>query len=217
MKNRSRCYFCGEASTSREHVPPKCLFPLNQRTNLFVVPSCDLHNCFKSDDDEYLKFVLSISIKNTNKEKKQILESVLRAAAKSPEKYKTFSNFSSRVTVKITNTGEIQEATKLIIDEKRFHNILTHISRAIFFIHYKKVFKGSVNIVYDGRLFDDIEKNRIANEQSILIHEQFKQIGYIGSNQKTFKYCIFNKEREYFLGLIFYTTYLVIVLLNEDA
>lgn len=52
------CYACTEIATSREHVPPKCLFPAelgkNFRKGLITVPSCNIHNGKKSDDDEFL-------------------------------------------------------------------------------------------------------------------------------------------------------------------
>lgn len=64
---------CEEPGTSREHVPPKCLFPeqkdikdKNFRKNLITVPSCDLHNMSKSKDDEYLMQVIVGSIKSNN-------------------------------------------------------------------------------------------------------------------------------------------------------
>jgi len=54
------CYMCDQSSTSREHVPPRCLFPESKdvrgdfRQNLLTVPSCDEHNSGKSADDEFL-------------------------------------------------------------------------------------------------------------------------------------------------------------------
>lgn len=66
-----KCYMCERNATSREHVPPLCLFPevkdtkgINFRKNLITVPSCDIHNSKKSDDDEFLMLSLSGLIKN---------------------------------------------------------------------------------------------------------------------------------------------------------
>lgn len=57
-KSNESCYACDRLATSREHVPPKCLFPtelgVNLRKNLITVPSCEVHNQKKSDDDEFL-------------------------------------------------------------------------------------------------------------------------------------------------------------------
>ncbi|MES2784731.1 MAG: hypothetical protein V4684_04655 [Pseudomonadota bacterium] len=65
------CYACGLLATSREHVPPKNLFPerkdipqLDLRQDLITVPSCDLHNLAKSQDDEFLMVSLAGLIGN---------------------------------------------------------------------------------------------------------------------------------------------------------
>jgi hypothetical protein len=67
----SRCYYCGDAATSTEHVPPKCLFPESidaygedLRRNLITVPSCDVHNLAKSKDDEFLMVCLTTAVGN---------------------------------------------------------------------------------------------------------------------------------------------------------
>lgn len=68
-----RCYMCEQAATSREHVPPRCLFPESKdmggaqyRENLITVPSCDVHNMAKSRDDEFLMVSLAGIIGNNS-------------------------------------------------------------------------------------------------------------------------------------------------------
>jgi hypothetical protein len=56
------CYMCDQPATSKEHVPPRCLFPKGQRDRLITVPSCDTHNREKSQDDEYLRDVLNMTL-----------------------------------------------------------------------------------------------------------------------------------------------------------
>lgn len=53
------CYMCDRPGTTKEHVPPRCLFPEpkdldGHRRNLITVPSCEQHNSGKSADDEFL-------------------------------------------------------------------------------------------------------------------------------------------------------------------
>lgn len=67
--DKKECYWCGAPATSKEHIPPKCLFPeekdigkiynSNFRKDLITVPSCDEHNNQKSGDDEILCACLS--------------------------------------------------------------------------------------------------------------------------------------------------------------
>src|SRR4030081_910056 len=63
---KPHCYMCAARATSREHVPPRNLFPearenggVDYRLNLITVPSCDVHNSAKSDDDEFLMVSLA--------------------------------------------------------------------------------------------------------------------------------------------------------------
>lgn len=60
-RNSETCYMCAAPATSKEHVPPRCIFPRDPsyRKEFVRVPSCDKHNSEKSKNDEYLRFVLS--------------------------------------------------------------------------------------------------------------------------------------------------------------
>jgi hypothetical protein len=69
---KASCYWCGVSATSREHVPPQCLFSESKdikefyqqsfRLNLIKVPSCREHNLKRSKDDEYLMACLAARV-----------------------------------------------------------------------------------------------------------------------------------------------------------
>ncbi len=63
---KQTCYCCGEPATSKEHIPPKCIFPEDPkfRKNLITVPACDKHNSDKSLEDEFLMACITPSILN---------------------------------------------------------------------------------------------------------------------------------------------------------
>ncbi|MCD6049829.1 MAG: hypothetical protein K0Q55_1232, partial [Verrucomicrobia bacterium] len=50
------CYWCGGPSSSKEHVPPRGLFPPGKRNDLITVPACDAHNKDTSKLDEKFRF-----------------------------------------------------------------------------------------------------------------------------------------------------------------
>jgi hypothetical protein len=67
------CYMCSSLAISKEHVPPKTIFPeikdsgdVNYRDKLITVPSCDVHNNAKSSDDEFLLVSLAGIIGNNS-------------------------------------------------------------------------------------------------------------------------------------------------------
>jgi hypothetical protein len=88
---KETCYMCDEPSVSKEHTPPKCVFPSQKDSNgtdyrkkLITVPSCDIHNSAKSKDDEYLMMVLTSYFNNNQAAQDQIKSKIARAWAKSP-------------------------------------------------------------------------------------------------------------------------------------
>lgn len=85
-----RCYRCNKRATTREHVPPRCLFPgrrdadgIDYRSNLITVPSCDEHNLEKSSDDEFLMLSLSSLVGNNPLAYQQTITKVTRAMRRS--------------------------------------------------------------------------------------------------------------------------------------
>jgi hypothetical protein len=70
MSPRASCYMCESVGTTREHSPPRCLFPeskdledrANLRKNLITVPSCADHNPRLSKDDEYFLVIAASNL-----------------------------------------------------------------------------------------------------------------------------------------------------------
>ena len=56
---RETCYMCEAQATTKEHAPPRSLFPEGYRRNLITVPSCDRHNSDNSLDVEYVRNVIA--------------------------------------------------------------------------------------------------------------------------------------------------------------
>jgi len=58
-KNRGFCVICNELpATTDDHIPPKCIFAVRDRSNLLKLPTCVNCNNHSSKDDEYLRSVL---------------------------------------------------------------------------------------------------------------------------------------------------------------
>jgi len=61
------CIYCGNRkATTKDHVPPKCLFPLPRPGNLITVPCCEICNTKYGKDDERVRNLLT-SLKTTEK------------------------------------------------------------------------------------------------------------------------------------------------------
>jgi hypothetical protein len=134
MTKRS-CYWCKQPATSLEHVPPKCLFPVandtadgtSHREQLITVPSCDLHNGAKSDDDEYLLCVLAFNILNNPVGQQQAVSKVLRALKQAPRLAERVLGKAKEITIEDTTSGQLDSTLAFKIEDRRLQSAFEHI------------------------------------------------------------------------------------------
>lgn len=151
MKNEEICYWCGRLATSREHVPPKCLFPENKdvkeiydqsfRNNLITVPSCDEHNMEKSHDDEYLMACLSGRVGNNGIAYIHNATKVRRARDRNPNIIKVEKDDILKIN------GKEFPIQWIIVDNNRLMYSFEAIARGLYFYETKRNFNGYCKIV----------------------------------------------------------------------
>ncbi len=196
MELETKCYHCDSLATSREHVPPLCIFPeakdvrnMNFRKNLITVPSCDLHNSNKSHDDEFL-MVSVAGIVSNNKlgfvHNRTKIDRALRRKSK---------DFINKCIIKnnVEKTIIASTGTKFPVllgnpDVERLKNCFEHIAYGIWQHEFGNSFKGTVKIVLgflipqdnDGKTLDMFIKRKFQLEPGLL---EIK-----GSNPEVFTY-----------------------------
>lgn len=148
-----KCYMCSNPATSVEHVPPRCLFPekkdlplgIDLRKQLITVPSCDVHNTAKSQDDEYLLYLLLLNIPNNETATNHFFTKVQRAIQRNPTLIQKFSEKQLPVVAEDTITGEVHQTVAVQIDEERLASSLEHIGRALYYNHFGSSWEGDVS------------------------------------------------------------------------
>lgn len=91
-RNGNLCVYCGNAATTRDHVPPKGIFLEPRPHNLITVPACNECNGGFSEDDEkfrnYVSFAVSADNKfsATNEQRRLLDQSAMRGMRRSPKK-----------------------------------------------------------------------------------------------------------------------------------
>ena len=127
------CYFCESPATSREHVPPVCLFPdqkdledgVDYRRNLITVPSCDVHNSQKSKDDEYLQLILVHGYFNNKTCREHFRSKVVRALTRRPAMLAALYANRTHVTVDAEPTVAVD------IDRVRLNTALERVCQGL--------------------------------------------------------------------------------------
>ncbi len=161
--NTPSCYMCAGEATSREHAPPRCLFPETKdtpdrsdyRKNLVTVPSCELHNSEKSHDDEYLLFALAGSYTSSSIGLTQFLTKVHRAFERRPSKAANFVRRSSPVQLKRPDQADWEQGVQVLIDGARIDGVLSNCARALYHHHTRSKFQGPVEVLTNFTMYLD--------------------------------------------------------------
>ena len=148
---------CDRKATSREHVPPRCLFPelkdlpvgFDFRKNLVSVPSCAAHNSEKSKDDEFLMFLLSTAQRGNIHKQRHFSTKVLRAYRSSPSSYEAFMEKRRPIVLQREDGSEVVTAA-FEVNLERFNACMHHIACGLFFHHTRDKWLGESRVVTDA-------------------------------------------------------------------
>ena len=153
--NLDNCYWCNEKATTREHVPPRCLFPKKKdinfidnndyRQSLITVPSCDKHNTEKSHDDEYLMVCLGSKVGNNDIAFIHTNTKIRRALERKPHFFKSAID-------DVLHAGDREFPVQLVYaDNARLMHSFEAITRALIFHEFNFRYEGNCSIV--SRMF----------------------------------------------------------------
>lgn len=195
------CYCCDAKATSQEHAPPKCIFPtlkdangINYRKNLIKVPSCDIHNMAKSDDDEYLLGILTLNIVNNQQGNDQAMTKVLRALIRSKGLSKALLKEETPVIVHDEEANQSAESIAYRVDEVRVKNSFKQIALAIYYHHYRKKYSGSLLCHYESLVSlngnNAVKTNQHWESYREMTNDLFADSHEYGENNKIFTYQI---------------------------
>lgn len=221
------CYMCEKAVTSREHVPPKCLFPetkdlpkgFDLRRNLIRVPSCDEHNSQKSLDDEYLLFVLASAIQGNSHKQSHFDTKVMRAVQRKPHVFVSFLPELRPVRLQMTD-GRVGESACFKVNLDRFDRAIHHMACGIFYHHYKRKWLGNFR-VFTNALLDVTSKNapdvnKTIQEVGSTISRAFSSSAAFGDNDEIFSYKMYSDELDrHAIHMNFYEGFEITVLLDN--
>lgn len=154
---------CERTATSSEHVPPKCLFPelkdtkgLDFRKGLITVPSCDLHNSQKSDDDEFLMLSLSGLIKNNPVGNFHQLTKANRALKRKNKDFIEKQILRNHKYGKIKTTdGKFRTVSIGVPNVERLSNCLEHIAYGLYYHEFKERFDGEMKMILEFIEYND--------------------------------------------------------------
>jgi hypothetical protein len=140
VQAEKRCYLCGAAEKlTRDHVPPKGLFPRPRPSNLHTIPCCFSCNNKASKDVEYFRLAASTLI-NRNPQGKRIWERVVEhtlTSGRIKDLIKDLRN-RTRPTRIETPTGVI-EASEFSFTAEHINRVLVRTTRGFLSLWHTEV------------------------------------------------------------------------------
>jgi hypothetical protein len=211
---RPSCYACTAGATSREHAPPRCLFPeakdtpggSNYRKNLITVPACDSHNSEKSHDDEYLFFVLSGSYTSSGIGLQQFITKVRRAFEKRPSKAEGFIRRAAPVQLRRPEDKDWEHGAQVIVEGERLDDVLGNSARALYFHHTNKKFLGPVEVLTNFTMYMNKQVQAAVSEAFDRTAHIMSSEPSLGDNPEVFTYKYKETDTMVIFYLCFYGT-----------
>lgn len=197
---KETCYACIKTATTREHVPPACLFPEGKdlgagydlRMNLITVPSCDDHNTIKSGDDEYLLWILSTNLTANSTGQKNALTKLARSYKRKPALDQSFFMKAKETLVKESHSEIVHETLEIEFDGNRFQKALEFISLGIYRHHYGKRWVGRLRVHPDFIAFPYEKNSAEIDENRVVFYNAAQQLFAVavkhGDNPDVFWY-----------------------------
>jgi hypothetical protein len=180
-----KCIYCGNnQEISREHVPPKGLFPPPRTGNLITVPACKICNSGKSGDDEYIKFLFNIGATvQENKAVMKNMDSVMRGVLRK-EKHRFFNELTNNMKYIERNTLSgiyVGNVPAIKVDSKKVNNSIDKIIMGLFYHETGKY-------IYNGYMFNTYWLEYQKNASGIKHLEFFKNVELKVITEDTFSY-----------------------------
>lgn len=187
------CAICGEREgTTRDHVPPKAIFPRPRPDNLVTVPACPECNNGASDHDDLFKVYLSMQAAGNNEIARRLFqEKTVRTLERNQSLLAAIRNEATVVEV-INNQGRLETRTGILWDSDAHDRVIERTIRGLYFHHAGNSILNDANLAVQwlSGVPDDILPNLHLFNEVIL-----------GDNQVTYKYIIYEEDPRYSLWL----------------
>lgn len=172
---------CDAESTSVEHTPPKSFFPSDKRINLITVPACKTHNEKTSNDDEYARNIITMSIENNQTSIDHFFDKSLRSFKRNKPLASEIINTLKDVSFYKLNAKSFQ------LDRPRFDRVIRKIAYALFYKEYGYTWKRLLAAMTNQLKMADMKNDHLGDHFESL-SDDLNELQLKGENPSVFQY-----------------------------
>ena len=147
MKKTRLCYLCGKpGADTKDHIPPKGVFPKYPSGQLITVPAHGKCNNQFSKDDEWIRnFIIAVSWKSS-KAKEAWKQQVRPSWEKNPGAKKAFQQRLIHIGVKDPLSGTITKQMGVKIEKAIMNSQIARWTRGLFYHRFKKPIPVNIKV-----------------------------------------------------------------------
>jgi hypothetical protein len=155
---KRKCVYCGLwKETTRDHVPPKSLFPKPRPQVMITVPACVACHDTTTEDDEYFRLMLSMSDKTgENPAVATIRDAALRSLTKPEAKglLESFRKWVHPAEARSPSGLYLGQRMAFDVDLERLYRVAGRIVRGLFFQETRRTLSPTaiVDVFSDERI-----------------------------------------------------------------
>lgn len=180
---RDQCVFCGKRlrkkTRTKDHTPPKCIFPRGRNLPLVTVPSCRECHEGESKDVEYFRLAIAFSRQaSANSEAKEVTQKSLDAFLDDrATKFRRSTAEKMQRCFVLNESGFFEPSLAYELDEQRIANVVTKtVQGLLWFKTGMRLPKG-----YGVAVFPSYNIGSLAPpERAILLHLDSREPEIIG-------------------------------------
>ena len=131
-KQEQECYLCGNPADTKDHIPPRCIFPDPKPTDLITVPSCQECNSASQLDDEYFRWFVATASSEHPEALRLIRERVIPRFRKRPALLKSIMRRAVRVNVHSRAGVFLKQRPGFHFDRPRIQNVVEKITKGLY-------------------------------------------------------------------------------------
>ncbi len=144
MRTEPECYLCGkkasetpEGTLTRDHLPPRNLFPDPRPSDLITVPCCQRCNHEAHDDDEYFRLVVS-GYYNSNTIGRRIWkEKAVGSTLKKRRLRKSVDAMAASFkSIALITVHGVKDAVEVTAERAPVYRVLTRITKGLLSLFY---------------------------------------------------------------------------------
>ncbi len=132
-KNQNICIFCGASATTRDHVPPKGIFPDPKPSDLVTVPACKSCNSKTKLDDEYFRWLVATGSGEDEQAHKLIKERIVPKFQLRPALLHKIMKGATRVDVHSEGGIYLGKQPAFHFDRVRIQTVIDKTVRGLYF------------------------------------------------------------------------------------